>query len=127
MGSLAGVKEVLHDLITLPLTHSHLFAKGLAREAVSGVLLFGPPGTGKTMLAKAVAAESGCAFLAVPLSSIFDMWVGEGEKNVKVRKNLNLAVFTLFARPFSVCFHACVCKGRVFVGEKAGAVYYFCG
>lgn len=95
IGSLKPIKRSLYELITLPLLRPELFSRGIAREAVSGVLLFGPPGTGKTMLAKAVAAESGCNFIAVSLSSVFDMWVGEGEKNVK-------ALFTL-ARKISPC------------------------
>lgn len=74
----------LRSLTTLPLTHPELFTQGVLKNSLTGVLLFGPPGTGKTMLARAVAQESGAAFLAVNMSNIFDMWVGEGEKNVKV-------------------------------------------
>ena len=75
----------LKSLTTLPLTHPELFTQGILKNSLTGVLLFGPPGTGKTMLARAVAQESGAAFLAVNMSNIFDMWVGEGEKNVKVK------------------------------------------
>lgn len=84
IGSLDQAKDLLRLLISLPLKRPELFARGIARDAISGVLLFGPPGTGKTMLAKAVAAESGSNFLAISISNITDMWVGEGEKNVKV-------------------------------------------
>jgi len=58
------------------------------RAGTSGLLLFGPPGSGKTMLARAVAMESGANFLNVQTSSISSMWVGENEKYVA-------ALFTL--------------------------------
>jgi hypothetical protein len=77
----------LRSLTTLPLTHPELFTQGILKNSLTGVLLFGPPGTGKTMLARAVAQESGASFLAVNMSNIFDMWVGEGEKNVKVSED----------------------------------------
>ena len=83
IGALDSAKEVLKEVITMPIKRPELFSVGILKESVSGVLLFGPPGTGKSLLAKAVAAECGASFLAVNLSTIFDMWVGEGEKNVK--------------------------------------------
>lgn len=86
IGALDKVKRTLYELITLPLDRPELFKEGILREAVSGILLFGPPGTGKTMLAKAVAAQSKSNFIAVNSSNIYDMYVGEGEKNVKVSK-----------------------------------------
>lgn len=80
----AETMGTLKSLTTLPLTHPELFTQGILKNSLTGVLLFGPPGTGKTMLARAVAQESGATFLAVNMSNIFDMYVGEGEKNVKV-------------------------------------------
>ncbi|KAJ3288295.1 hypothetical protein HK104_008244 [Borealophlyctis nickersoniae] len=91
-----STKLLLQTLVSLPLLRPDHFAHGiLARHSINGVLLFGPPGTGKTMLAKAVAKSSGARFMNVALSNVFDKYVGEGEKNVK-------AVFTL-ARKLSPC------------------------
>ncbi|KAH6579147.1 hypothetical protein BASA61_010449 [Batrachochytrium salamandrivorans] len=89
-------KLLLQTLVTLPMLRPEFFAKGiLSRSAINGVLLFGPPGTGKTMLAKAVAKSSGARFMNVALSNVLDKYVGEGEKNVR-------AVFTL-ARKLAPC------------------------
>ncbi|KAJ2395237.1 hypothetical protein GGI05_001677, partial [Coemansia sp. RSA 2603] len=86
----------LQEIITLPMLRPAYFSKGvLQRYGVSGILLFGPPGTGKTMLAKAVAKESGSVVLNIRASDIYDKYVGEGEK-------LAEAVFTL-ARKLAPC------------------------
>mmetsp|Transcript_17986 Transcript_17986/g.25416 ORF Transcript_17986/g.25416 Transcript_17986/m.25416 type:complete len:1857 (+) Transcript_17986:440-6010(+) len=95
IGGLGEVKELLRQSITYPLKFPHLYSEGIAREAVKGVLLFGPPGTGKTMLAKAVATEGGATFLSIDASSVENKWLGESEKNAK-------AVFTL-ARRLAPC------------------------
>jgi len=95
IGGLSQVKELLRQSVTYPLKFPHLYTEGIAREAVKGVLLFGPPGTGKTMLAKAVATEGGATFLSIDASSIENKWLGESEKNAK-------AVFTL-ARRLAPC------------------------
>ncbi|ORX62039.1 AAA-domain-containing protein [Hesseltinella vesiculosa] len=88
--------DTLQTLISLPLQRPDLFQHGiLKRNAIHGVLLFGPPGTGKTMLAKAVAKESGSRMLEIQASDVYEMYVGEGEKNVK-------AIFSL-ARKLSPC------------------------
>ncbi|CAO3611656.1 unnamed protein product [Cunninghamella blakesleeana] len=88
--------DILQSLISLPLKRPDLFQHGILKNNfISGVLLFGPPGTGKTMLAKAVAKESGSRMLEIQASDIYDMYVGQGEKNVK-------AIFSL-ARMLSPC------------------------
>jgi len=102
IGSLERQKTTLHDLISLPLKRPDIFGKGVLKNTVSGVLLFGPPGTGKTMLAKAVAAESGANFLAVSTADIMDKYVGEAEKNAKVMLPLSVPsvlIFLLLQRP----------------------------
>jgi ATP-dependent 26S proteasome regulatory subunit len=84
IGGLDEVKEALRQCITYPLKYPRLYKDGIAAEAVKGVLLFGPPGTGKTMLAKAVATEGGATFLSIDASTIENKWLGESEKNAKV-------------------------------------------
>ncbi|KAJ1938109.1 hypothetical protein FBU59_004546, partial [Linderina macrospora] len=88
--------RTLQEIITLPMVRPEYFSQGvLKRHGVSGILLFGPPGTGKTMLAKAVAKESGSVVLNIRASDVYDKYVGEGEK-------LAEAVFTL-ARKLAPC------------------------
>lgn len=83
--------------MTLPLKRPDAFSYGvLSKNFINGVLLFGPPGTGKTMLAKAVAKESGARVLEIKGSEVYDMYVGEGEKNVKV---LSLSLNQNLIRP----------------------------
>ena len=92
--------DALKTLTTLSLIRPEAFLYGvLATDKIPGLLLYGPPGTGKTLLAKAVAKESGAAMLEVSAAEINDMYVGEGEKNVKalfsLAKKLSPCVSTL--------------------------------
>ena len=82
-------KLVLQTLVTLPMLKPELFSTGvLSKSAIHGVLLFGPPGTGKTMLAKAISKSSGAYFMNISLANIFDKYVGEGEKNMQAAFSL---------------------------------------
>ncbi|KAG7537685.1 AAA+ ATPase domain [Arabidopsis suecica] len=90
IGSLDETKDSLQELVMLPLRRPDLFQGGLLKPC-RGILLFGPPGTGKTMLAKAIANEAGASFINVSMSTITSKWFGEDEKNVR-------ALFTLAAK-----------------------------
>nr|XP_004241492.1 peroxisome biosynthesis protein PAS1-like [Solanum lycopersicum] len=91
IGALENVKDTIKELVMLPLQRPELFCKSQLTKPCKGILLFGPPGTGKTMLAKAVATEAGANFINISISSITSKFFGEGEKYVK-------AVFSLASK-----------------------------
>jgi len=82
IGGLDNVKQQLREAVEWPMRFPQLFEKTGIRPP-KGVLLFGPPGTGKTMLAKAVATESNANFIAVRGPEVLSKWVGESEKAIR--------------------------------------------
>ena len=102
----AGQGELVTELrqaVILPLQKRHLFAGSDLMTAPKGVLLHGPPGCGKTMLAKATAREAGARFINLDISSLTDKWYGESQK-------LAGAVFTL-AKKIQPCI--------IFIGNQS--------
>ncbi|KAL6449719.1 SAP1 Protein SAP1 [Candida maltosa Xu316] len=82
ISGLEGAKNSLKEAVVYPFLRPDLF-KGL-REPTRGILLFGPPGTGKTMLARAVATESKSTFFNITTGTITSKYLGESEKLIKV-------------------------------------------
>jgi SpoVK/Ycf46/Vps4 family AAA+-type ATPase len=81
IAGLEAAKKALKEAVVYPFLRPDLFS-GL-REPARGMLLFGPPGTGKTMLARAVATESKSTFFSISASSLTSKWHGESEKLVR--------------------------------------------
>jgi len=82
VGGLEEVKRVLKETIEWPLKYPDLFKKANTNPA-KGILLTGLPGTGKTLLAKAVASESGVNFISVKGPALLSKWVGESERGIR--------------------------------------------
>ncbi|GAP93272.1 putative ATPase family AAA domain-containing protein 1 [Rosellinia necatrix] len=89
IGGLEDIIEEVKESVIYPLTMPHLYSHAAPLlSAPSGVLLYGPPGCGKTMLAKAVARESGASFINLHISTLTEKWYGDSNKLVR-------AVFSL--------------------------------
>ena len=80
IGGLAATKETLLSIVDWPLRYPGLFASG--NVSSRGVLLSGPSGTGKTVMVRALAGETGINFIPISSSILFSKWLGESEKAV---------------------------------------------
>ncbi|MEM2021793.1 MAG: CDC48 family AAA ATPase, partial [Zestosphaera sp.] len=97
IGDLEEVKERVREIVELPMRHPELF-KHLGIEPPKGVLLYGPPGVGKTLLAKALANEIGAYFIAINGPEIMSKYYGESEQRLReifeeARKNAPAIIF----------------------------------
>jgi len=82
IGGLEDVKRELKELVQLPVEYGHLFEK-FGTASSKGVLFYGPPGCGKTLLAKAIATEAGANFISIKGPELLDSHIGESEANVR--------------------------------------------
>ncbi len=81
VGGMEKIKEEIRMKIILPLQQPDLF-RAYGKKVGGGILLYGPPGCGKTYLARATAGEVNAAFVAVGISDVLDMWIGQSERNL---------------------------------------------
>jgi transitional endoplasmic reticulum ATPase len=82
VGGLENVKQHLIEAVEWPLKSPEIFTK-LGIRPPKGILLYGPPGCGKTLLARAVATESEANFISIKGPEVFSKWVGESEKAIR--------------------------------------------
>ena len=81
VGGMESVKKEIELKIIKPLLHPELY-KAYGKKVGGGILLYGPPGCGKTFIAKATAGQVNAKFISVSLNDILDMWIGNSEKNL---------------------------------------------
>jgi AAA+ superfamily predicted ATPase len=82
VGGMTEVKQRLNAAFLAPMRNPEL-RRMYGKSLRGGLLLYGPPGCGKTFLARAIAGELGARFLAVTLADVLDMWVGSSERNLR--------------------------------------------
>ncbi len=81
VGGMEAVKKEIELKIIRPLLHPELY-KAYGKKIGGGILLYGPPGCGKTFIARATAGQVNARFVIVSLNDILDMWIGNSEKNL---------------------------------------------
>jgi SpoVK/Ycf46/Vps4 family AAA+-type ATPase len=81
VGGMDTLKEEIRMKIIHPLKHPEIY-KAYGKTIGGGILMYGPPGCGKTYLARATAGEISAGFLAVGVSQVLDMWIGSSERNL---------------------------------------------
>ncbi|HEU5077820.1 MAG TPA: AAA family ATPase [Opitutaceae bacterium] len=81
VGGMEAVKDEIKMKIILPLEQPDLF-KAYGKKVGGGILLYGPPGCGKTFLARATAGQVNANFIAVGINDVLEMWIGQSEKNL---------------------------------------------
>ncbi len=82
VGGLDDVKNEIRKAIVYPFKHPEIY-EHYRKKIGEGILMYGPPGCGKTFIAKAAAGECGAAFITLKVGEILSKWLGESEKNVK--------------------------------------------
>jgi SpoVK/Ycf46/Vps4 family AAA+-type ATPase len=82
VAGMAGVKAALEAAFLAPLRSPEL-ARAYGKSLRGGLLLYGPPGCGKTFLARALAGELGARFVSVSLADVLDMYIGQSERNLR--------------------------------------------
>ena len=97
IGGMDAVKEEIALKIIKPLQHADLY-KAYGKKIGGGILLYGPPGCGKTHIARATAGEINANFINVSINDILDMWIGNSEKNLNeifeiARRNTPCVIF----------------------------------
>lgn len=81
VGGMDAVKEEIGIKILYPLKFPEMY-QAYGKQAGGGIMMYGPPGCGKTYLARATAGEIGAGFIAVGINEILDMWIGSSERNL---------------------------------------------
>lgn len=81
VGGMEAVKEQIRVKIIYPITHADMFA-AYGKKIGGGILLYGPPGCGKTYIARATAGEVNAHFISVGINDVLDMWIGNSERNL---------------------------------------------